>query len=42
MKFVTGGQLHSLRESVGCGGFEHRHMEDWMNGAHGLWKMESE
>jgi len=34
--------LYSLRESVGCGGFKHGHIEDWMNRAHGLWKMESE
>ena len=36
------GRLYSLGESVGCGGFKHRHMEDWMNRAHGLWKTEGE
>ena len=35
-------RLYSLRESVGCGGFKHEHMEGWMNRAHGLWKTESE
>jgi len=32
--------LYSLGESVGHGGLEHGHIEDWMNRAHGLWKME--
>jgi len=35
-------RLYSLGESVGHGGFKHRHMEDWVNRAHRLWKMESE
>jgi len=38
----SGGQLYSLRENVGYGGFKHRHMENWMNRVHGLWKIESE
>jgi len=37
----SGGWLYSLRESVGCGGFEHGHMKDWMNRAHRLWKLKS-
>jgi len=36
------GQLYSLGESVGYNRFEHRYMEDWMDRAYGLWKMESE
>ena len=27
----SGSWLYSLGESVGCGGFEHGHIEDWMN-----------
>jgi len=38
----SGGQLYFLGESVGCGRFEHGHIEDWINRVHGLWKMESE
>ena len=38
----SGGQLYSLRESVGCGRFKHGHMEDQMNRAHRFWKLESE
>ena len=36
------GWLYSLGESVGCSGFKHGHMEDWMNRVHRLWKTESE
>ena len=32
--------LFSLRKRVGHGKFKYRHMEDWMNKTHGLWKME--
>jgi len=35
------GQLYSLRESVGHGGFKHGHIEYWMNRVHRLWKTES-
>ena len=38
----SGGQLYSLRENVGYGRFKHRHIEDWMDRVHELWKMESE
>ena len=38
----SGGQLYSLRESVGCGRFEHGHMENWIDRAHGLWEIEGE
>ena len=38
----SGGQLYSLGESIGCNRFKHGHMEDWINRAYGLWKMESE
>jgi len=34
--------LYFLRKSVRHGGFEHRHMENWVNRIHGLWKTESE
>jgi len=30
--------LYSLRESVGHGGFEHEHIEDWVNRVYGLWE----
>jgi len=36
------GQLYSLGESVGHGGFKHGHMENWINRVYGLWKTESE
>ena len=36
------GWLYSLRKSVRCSGFEHGHMEDWINRAYRLWKMEGE
>ena len=35
------GQLYSLGESVGSGRFQHEHMEDWVDRAHGLRKTES-
>ena len=38
----SGGQLYSLRESVGYDRFEHGHIEDWIDRAHGLRKTESE
>jgi len=38
----SGGQLYSLGESIGHGGFEYGHMENWVNRVHGLWKMEGE
>jgi len=38
----SGSRLYSLGENVGYGGFEHGHMEDWVNRAHRLWKTESE
>jgi len=28
----------SLRERVGCGRFEHRHMKNWMDRAYKLWE----
>jgi len=36
------GQLCSLRKRVGCGRFEHGHMENWIDRAHGLWEIEGE
>jgi len=35
-------QLCSLKERVGHNRFKHGHMENWMNRAYGLWKMEGE
>jgi len=36
------GQLCSLKKRVGCSGFEHGHMENWMDRMHRLWKIEGE
>ena len=35
-------QLCSLRERVGCSGFKHEHMENWINRVYGLQKTEGE